>query len=100
MLILLSFNMMRMSLEVDETLFKPSKAKPPLIAPSPMTATTLRFFFKALAATAMPMAAEMELDAWPQVKVSYSLSAGEGKGRKPCNLRLVLNVFLRPVRIL
>ena len=36
----LSFRMMSMSLGLDDTLFKPSKARPPLMAPSPMTATT------------------------------------------------------------
>ena len=51
-------------------------------------------------ATAMPKAAEMLLEAWPQAKVSYSLSKGEGKGRMPPSLRLVLNCSRRPVNIL
>ena len=84
MLMSLSFKMMSMSLGVLETLFKPSKARPPLIAPSPITATMLRSLCPvSRAATAMPSAAEMELLACPQVKVSYSLSSGVGNGRMP-----------------
>ena len=33
-----------------------------------------------LAATAIPRAADIEFEAWPHVKVSYSLSDGHGKG--------------------
>ena len=93
--------MMSRSFGEDDTLLMPSKASPPLIAPSPMTATTWRsscpVFF---AATAMPSAAEMELEACPHVNVSYSLSRGEGNGRSPFSLRLVQKQSLRPVRIL
>ena len=100
MLMSLSLSTIRMSLGLDDTLLSPSKARPPLIAPSPMTATTWRFCLESLAAIAMPKAAEMELEAWPQVNVSYSLSKGEGKGRMPCSLRLVQNCSRRPVSIL
>ena len=85
-----------MSLGLDDTLFRPSKASPPLMAPSPMTATTFLF----LSATAMPNAAEMLFEACPQTKASYSLSSGEGKGRMPPSLRLVEKRSRRPVRIL
>ena len=95
---LLSLRMMRMSLSVVDTLFRPSKASPPDMAPSPMTATTLRSV--PLAATAIPRAAEMLFEACPHIKVSYSLSSGVGKGRMPPNLRLVLNCSRRPVSIL
>src|SRR5574344_255019 len=84
MLILLSFNIISISLGVEDTLFSPSKAKPPLIAPSPIIATIcLSLLPSFLAATAIPKAADMEFDACPAVKVSYSLSSGEGKGRRP-----------------
>ena len=101
MAMLLSLRIINRLLSVDEALLSPSKANPPLMEPSPITATTWRFsspFF--LAATAIPKAAEMEFEACPQVKVSYSLSFGEGKGRIPFNLRLVLKASLRPVNIL
>ncbi len=52
------------------------------------------------AAIDIPRAAEMELEACPQAKVSYSLSSGEGNGRMPPSLRLVENCSRRPVRIL
>ena len=52
------------------------------------------------AATAIPSAAEIELEACPHVKVSYSLSIGLGKGLMPCNLRLVEKHPRRPVSIL
>ena len=64
MLMLLSFRTMSMLLGVSLVLLRPSKAKPPLMEPSPITATTWRStspFFRA--ATAIPKAAEMELDA-------------------------------------
>ena len=86
----LSLRMISKSLGDDETLFKPSNANPPDIAPSPITATTCRSGSLFLcAATAMPNATEIELEACPHVNVSYSLSLGEGKGRMPPNLRLV-----------
>lgn len=108
----LSLRMMSRSLGVDDTLLSPSKASPPLMAPSPITATTCLGPLlpdaagqsparpSRCAATAMPKAAEMELEAWPQVNVSYSLSMGVGKGQMPCSLRLVQNCSRRPVSIL
>ena len=51
-----------MLLGVLETLLSPSKASPPLMAPSPITATVcLSSLPVFLAATAIPNAAEMEL---------------------------------------
>ena len=98
---LLSFRIIRRLLGVAEALFSPSKASPPLMEPSPITATTCRLFSPCfLAATAIPKAAEIEFDACPQVNVSYSLSDGEGKGRMPFSLRLVQNASRRPVKIL
>ena len=86
----LSFRMMSKLLGVLDTLFSPSKASPPLMLPSPITATTCRSFSPLRsAATAMPSAADMELEACPQLNVSYWLSSGEGKGRIPCRCRLV-----------
>ena len=90
--ILLSLRMISRSLGDELTLLSPSKARPPLMAPSPITATTCRLPFAftsplslrstcaLCSATAIPSAAEMLFEACPQVKVSYSLSAGEGKG--------------------
>ncbi len=46
------------------TLFSASKAMPAVIAPSPITAMARRFSPRARAATAMPMAAEIEVDEW------------------------------------
>ena len=64
----LSLRMMSKSLSVEETLFKPSNASPPLIAPSPMMATTLGVECWVLDdeifdPTAMPNAAEIEFEA-------------------------------------
>ena len=101
MLMLLSLRMMSMSLGVVDTLLSPSKASPPLMAPSPIIATTcllpLPVFF---AASAIPSAAEIELEACPQTKLSYSLSNGDGKGIIPFSLRLVQKRSFLPVRIL
>ena len=80
-------------------LFIPSKANPPAIDASPITATTLRrgdSFFSS-DATAIPNAAEIEFEAWPAANVSYSLSLGLGKPLNPPNLRLPTNLSRRPV---
>ena len=87
----LSLRIMSRLLGVDDTLFSPSKASPPLMAPSPMTAATCLPLPSAFAATAMPSAADMEFEACPHGKVSYGLSAGDGNGRMPCSMRLVQN---------
>ena len=97
---LLSLRMMSMSLGDEETLFSPSKASPPDMAPSPMTAITWRRLSSRRDATAMPSAAEMLFDACPHVKVSYSDSSGEGKGFSPWSLRFVGKRSRRPVSIL
>ena len=84
MLMPLSLSMISRLLGVAEALFNPSKASPPLIAPSPIMATTWRSFSPFFsAATAIPSAAEMEFEACPEVNESYSLSKGEGNGRMP-----------------
>ena len=69
--------------------------------PSPMMATTWRLASPFLAAaTAIPRAAEIELEACPHVKVSYSLSSGDGKGRIPPSFLFVEKASRRPVSIL
>ena len=91
-----------MLLLLIEALFSPSKASPPLIEASPITATTLRFTASLFTceAIAIPRAAEIELEAWPAVKVSYTLSFGLGKPLSPPRVRLVSKRSRRPVRIL
>ena len=96
--ILLSFSMISRSLGDDDTLFSPSNANPPDMEPSPITATTCRLWL--WSATAIPSAADMLLDACPQVNVSYMLSSGHGKGCRPFSLRLVENTSRLPVSIL
>ena len=99
--ILLSLRIMSRLFGVAEALFNPSKASPPLIEPSPMTATMcLSVSPFSFAATAIPKAADIELDACPHVKVSYSLSEGVGKGARPFSFRFVLNLSRLPVSIL
>jgi hypothetical protein len=66
-----------------------SKAMPPVMAPSPMTATTRRGSASRAAAMAMPMAAEMLVEEWPTPKVSYSLSLRFGKPDSPPAWRIV-----------
>ena len=101
MAILLSFSIMSRLLGVAEALLRPSNAKPPLIEPSPITATMCLFvsFFR-LALTAIPSAAEMEFDACPHVNVSYWLSDGVGNGASPFNFLFVQNLSRLPVKIL
>ena len=97
---LLSLRIISRSLGEEETLLRPSKASPPLIEPSPMTATTCLFLPSILSATAIPNAALMLFEACPQVNVSYSLSCGQGKGCSPPSFLFVENTSRRPVSIL
>ena len=72
----LSLRIISRLLLVDEALFNPSKASPPLMLPSPMTATTWRSFSPFLAAaTAIPKAAEMEFEACPQYAFEFAVGA-------------------------
>ncbi len=89
-----------MSASVTPAWFIASNAIPAVMAPSPITATDLRFSPLYFAAMAIPSAADMEVDEWPTPKVSYSLSLRFGKPLKPLYLRLVLKLSLRPVSIL
>ena len=56
---------------------------PALIAPSPITATTLCDLLSRSRATAMPSPAEIDVEEWPAPNVSYSLSARLQKPDKP-----------------
>ena len=70
--------------------FNPSKAIPPVRAPSPITAICcLSCSPFNLLATAMPSAAEIEVEECPTPKASYSLSERLGKPDKPLYNRLV-----------
>ena len=112
MAMLLSLSTMSRLFLSMEVLFSPSNASPPVIAPSPIIATTLRLiasspfasspfasspFASRLIASrliasspmAIPNAAEILLLACPAMNASYSLSAGVGKGAMPLNWRLV-----------
>ena len=60
--ILLSLSMTNTSLFMNPALLSASKACPPVIAPSPITATTLLPVPSRSFATAMPRAAEMDVD--------------------------------------
>ncbi len=73
---------------------------PAVIAPSPITATTLRSSPMRCSATAMPSAAEIEVEEWPTPKVSYSLSSRLGNGATPSACLTVWMRSRRPVRIL
>ena len=97
---LLSLRMISRSLGEDDTLLRPSNARPPDMAPSPMTATTCLSASVCFAATAIPNAADMLLEAWPHVNVSYSDSSGDGNGLMPWSFLFVQNLSLLPVRIL
>ncbi len=74
------------------------------MAPSPITATTWRFFSPvspfSFAPCAMPSAALTEVLEWAVPKVSYSLSPRRGKPEIPPLMRMRLIASRRPVRIL
>ena len=95
----------RSTSRIPPALFSASKAMPALIAPSPITATCRRrsgpwFSPRLREATAMPIAAAMDVDECPTPKVSYSLSVRRGKPDSPWYWRSVAIWSRRPVRIL
>ncbi len=81
-------------------LFIASYAMPALIAPSPITATTLRGVPCSSDATAMPSPALIEVLLWAAPNGSYSLSARRVKPDSPPPWRRVRMRSRRPVRIL
>ena len=70
----LSFKIIVMSEFIPPALFNPSKAKPAVKAPSPITATCFLFELSNLEALSIPINAEIEVEECPTPKVSYSLS--------------------------
>src|SRR5574344_64346 len=97
---LLSLRMTRRSALLVPALFRPSKASPPVIAPSPIRATTFSLRPCSLAASASPRAADIEVEECPTPNASYSLSLLLGKPLMPPWVRRAPNFSLRPVRIL
>ncbi len=96
----LSLRMTSMSGSTSPPWFSASNAMPAVIAPSPITATTLRWSPLRCAAMAMPSAAEIDVEEWPTPKVSYSLSSRFGNGATPSFFLTVVMRSRRPVRIL
>ena len=68
---LLSFNTTVRFFPRLPALFSPSSARPPVSAPSPITAITRCFSFFTSFPAAKPRAAEIEVEAWPVPKESY-----------------------------
>src|SRR6185437_7094658 len=81
-------------------LFMASYAMPADMAPSPITAMTLCFFPSRSRATAMPSAAEIDVEECAAPNGSYSLSARLVNPDKPPPWRSVRMRSRRPVRIL
>ena len=73
---------------------------PALIAPSPITAMTLFWSPRKSRATAMPSAAEIDVEVWAAPNGSYSLSERLVKPERPSPWRSVSMRLRRPVRIL
>ena len=78
----------------------PSKAIPAVIAPSPITETTLFDFFESLLAMAMPSPEEIDVELCAAPNGSYSLSDLFVKPDKPCPFLKVLIFSFLPVSIL
>ncbi len=85
---------------IAPALFIASYAMPADIAPSPITAMARRSSPFTFAATAMPSAAEIEVDECAVPKVSYFDSARRGKPEMPSFIRRRAMASRRPVRIL
>ncbi len=83
----LSLRMTSRSAPETPALFIASKAMPPVIAPSPMTATDLRWLaLQRARPRAMPSAALIEVLECPAPKASYSLSPRRRKPREAAAL--------------
>ena len=96
----LSFNIIiRLDFNVP-ALLRASSAIPPVIAPSPITATIFSFVPCKSLATTMPSAAEIEVEACPVPKASHSLSFFFGKPDKPSNFLKFSSLSFLPVSIL
>ena len=96
----LSFKMTNISVCKEPAWFKASNAIPAVIAPSPITQTVLRPAFSRSAATAIPSPALIEVEEWPTLNTSNSLSSRQGKGWIPPFWRMVDIWSRRPVKIL
>ena len=96
----LSFNITSKFLFDLPALFKASKATPPVIEPSPITAAIFSLPPDKSLAQAIPNAMETDVELCPAVKVSYSLSLGFGKPEIPFNCLRVENSSFLPVIIL
>ncbi|MCY1304759.1 hypothetical protein D9M70_545280 [compost metagenome] len=90
----------RLMLGVTPALFMASNAMPADMAPSPMMAMCWRCTPALRDATAMPSAAEMEVDECAVPKASYSDSLRFGKPEMPPCCRSWAMPARRPVRIL
>ena len=96
----LSFRMITMFLSKYPALFIASYAMPPVMAPSPMMATTWLSPPLRSRPTAMPSPAEMLVLECPAPKQSYSDSDRLVKGDRPPVWRMVGMPLRRPVKIL
>ena len=96
----LSFKITIIFVLLVPALFIASYAIPALIAPSPITETTLFDLFDNLFATAIPRPDEMEVELWAAPKGSYSLSLLLVNPDRPAPFLRVLILSFLPVKIL
>ena len=89
-----------MSFSVFPALFKPSKAIPAVIAPSPITAIALDLDLFILKASDIPNAADIDVLECPVPKLSKVLSDRLGKPEMPSFCLSVYILSLLPVKIL
>ena len=85
---------------IAPALFMASYAIPALMAPSPITATTLFLSFESFFAVAIPKVDDIEVELCAAPNGSYSLSALLVKPDNPPPLRKVLILSFLPVIIL
>jgi hypothetical protein len=94
---LLSFRITSRSLSELPALLRASKARPPVMLPSPMIATTWWSWSSRSRISAKPTAAEIEVLACPAPKWSCGLSSRLRKGLRPWYWRMVGRRSRRPV---
>ena len=96
----LSFKMTIILRLMRPALLRPSYARPPVNAPSPMTAMTWPGSPASAFATERPSAEEMDALLCPVVNGSQSLSSLDGKPESPSSRRSVENASSLPVKSL
>ncbi len=101
MLVLLSFDVVDVSLKMSRTLFGPSGTDPPLVRPSPVATAVYQSISYLLITTAtVPGTTRVRLSTYPRIGISCSLSRNRKGNLVPFDLQLMRGYSLHPIEVL